>query len=106
MSEGNWVAACRTDDLNREDVTEFDHAGQNFAIYRSPEDQYFATDGSCTHERFPLADGFVMDNVIECAKHNGRFNYKTGQALGAPACIDLKTYPVKVEDGTVFIRVD
>jgi nitrite reductase/ring-hydroxylating ferredoxin subunit len=26
--------------------------------------------------------------------------------MGAPVCIDLKTYPTKVENGTVYIRVD
>ena len=44
-----------------------------------------------------LADGLVMDDIIECPKHNGRFNYKTGEAKGAPVCVNLKTYPVKVE---------
>ncbi|RVO58607.1 Rieske (2Fe-2S) protein, partial [Sinorhizobium meliloti] len=34
---------------------------------------------------------------------NGRFNYKTGQARGAPVCVNLRTYPVKVEAGSVFI---
>ena len=37
-------------------------------------------------------------------KHNGRFNYKTGEAKGAPVCVNLKTYPVKVEAGKVFIQ--
>ena len=40
----------------------------------------FATDGLCTHEQISLADGLVMDDIIECPKHNGRFNYKTGEA--------------------------
>jgi 3-phenylpropionate/trans-cinnamate dioxygenase ferredoxin subunit len=106
MSADGWVAACSADDINPEDVTEFDHEGRSFAIYRSPKNEYFATDGACTHEDFPLADGFVMGDIIECAKHNGRFNYKTGEALGAPACINLKTYPAKVENGTVFIKID
>ena len=44
-----------------------------------------------------------MDDIIECPKHNGRFNYKTGEAKGAPVCVNLKTYPVKVEAGSVFI---
>ncbi|MGN6584941.1 MAG: Rieske family ferredoxin, partial [Rhizobiaceae bacterium] len=29
-----------------------------------------------------------------------------GQAKGAPACINLKTYPAKVEGGKVMIRID
>jgi 3-phenylpropionate/trans-cinnamate dioxygenase ferredoxin subunit len=44
-----------------------------------------------------------MDNIIECPMHNGRFDYRTGEAKGAPACVNLKTYPVKVESGTLFI---
>jgi 3-phenylpropionate/trans-cinnamate dioxygenase ferredoxin component len=99
----SWVRVCGTDDIEEEDVMRFDHGGRTFAVYRSPEDAYFATDGLCTHEKVHLADGLVMDDIIECPKHNGRFNYKTGAAKGAPVCVALKTYPVKVEAGTVFI---
>jgi 3-phenylpropionate/trans-cinnamate dioxygenase ferredoxin subunit len=100
-----WIEACGIDDIDEEAVIRFDHGGRTFAIYRSPEDEYFATDGLCTHEKVHLADGLVVDDIIECPKHNGRFNYKTGQARGAPVCVDLKPYPVKVEGGKVLIRV-
>ncbi|WP_421591909.1 MocE family 2Fe-2S type ferredoxin [Shinella sp. M27] len=100
-----WIEVCAADEIDEEDVIRFDHAGRTFAIYRSPEDTYHATDGLCTHEKIHLADGLVMDHIIECPKHNGRFNYKTGEAKGAPVCVDLRTYPVKVEGGTVFINV-
>ena len=100
-----WIEVCAADEIDEEDVIRFDHAGRTFAIYRSPEDTYHATDGLCTHEKIHLADGLVMDHIIECPKHNGRFNYKTGEAKGAPVCVDLKTYPVKVEGGTVFIGI-
>jgi 3-phenylpropionate/trans-cinnamate dioxygenase ferredoxin subunit len=101
-----WIEACAADDVDEEDVIRFDHAGRTFAVYRSPDDEYFATDGLCTHEHVHLADGLVMDDIIECPKHNGRFNYKTGAAKGAPVCINLKTYPVKVEAGKVLIQLD
>jgi 3-phenylpropionate/trans-cinnamate dioxygenase ferredoxin component len=101
----NWVEACGADDVDSEDVIRFDHGGKTFAIYRSPGDKYFATDGLCTHEKIHLAEGLVMDNIIECPKHNGRFDYTTGAARGAPVCIDLKTYPVKVEGGKVLIQL-
>jgi 3-phenylpropionate/trans-cinnamate dioxygenase ferredoxin subunit len=105
MSADGWVAACSADAIELEDVARFDHDGRTFAIYRSPEDAYFATDGRCTHQGVHLSDGLVMDDLIECPKHNGRFNYKTGAAKGAPVCVDLRTYPVKVEDGTVYIGI-
>ena len=100
-----WIKACGAEDVDEEDVIRFDHGGRVFAIYRSPDDRYFATDGLCTHEGISLADGLVMDEIIECPKHNGRFNYQTGEAKGAPVCVNLRTYPVKVEDGAVFIEV-
>jgi len=98
-----WIEACAAGGIEAEDVIRFDHGGRTFAIYRSPDDAYYATVGLCTHEKVHLADGLVMDNIIECPKHNGRFDYRTGQAKGAPVCINLKTYPVKVENGKVLI---
>ena len=100
-----WTKACLTEDIELEDVIRFDHGGQVFAIYRSPDDEFFATAGICTHERTCLADGLVMGAIIECPKHNGRFNYKTGEAKGAPLTVGLQTFPVRVEDGSVFIDI-
>ncbi|WP_419697252.1 MocE family 2Fe-2S type ferredoxin (plasmid) [Mesorhizobium muleiense] len=101
----DWIEACGTGDIDEEDVIRFDHAGRTFAIYRSPEDEYFVTDGLCTHEKVHLADGLVMDDIIECPKHNGRFNYKTGAAKGAPVCVNLRTYPVRLEAGKVYLQI-
>jgi 3-phenylpropionate/trans-cinnamate dioxygenase ferredoxin component len=99
----SWIPVCAEGEIEEEDVLRFDHEGRTFAVYRSPDDRYYATDGFCTHEQAHLADGLVMDNIIECPKHNGRFDYRTGEARGAPVCVDLKTYPVKVEGGEVLI---
>lgn len=100
-----WIEAFGVGEIDVEDVIRWDHDGRSFALYRSPGDAYFATDGLCTHEHVHLADGLVMDDVIECPKHNGRFNYKTGKALSAPVCVNLKTYPTKVREGKVFVEV-
>lgn len=100
-----WIEACGADEIDEEDVVRFDHGGRSFALYRDEDDGYFATDGLCTHEKVHLADGLVMGRIIECPKHNGRFDYTTGQAKGAPACVNLKTYPVKVEGGRVFLQI-
>ena len=102
MSDG-WIKACRTDDIEPEDVLRFDHGGRTFAIYRTAEGGFYATDGLCTHGKVHLAGGLVMEHIIECPKHNGRFDYTTGQAKGAPVCVNLQTHAVKVEAGEVFI---
>jgi 3-phenylpropionate/trans-cinnamate dioxygenase ferredoxin subunit len=101
-----WIPVCRIDDIDEEDVIGFQHDGSDYAIYRSPDGEFFATDGHCTHEKTLLCDGLVMDSIIECPKHNGRFDYTTGKALAAPVIVGLATYPVKVEAGTVYLDTD
>ena len=100
-----WIDAGSADEIDSEDVARFDHAGRTYALYRTDDDRYFATDGLCTHEQVHLADGLVMGTIIECPKHNGRFDFTTGAAKGAPVCVNLATYPVKVEGGRLFLRV-
>jgi 3-phenylpropionate/trans-cinnamate dioxygenase ferredoxin component len=100
-----WIDACATDDIDTEDLIRFDHAGATYAIYRSPEDAFYATAGLCSHEKVHLCDGLVMDHVVECPKHNGQFDYRTGEAKRLPACVNLKTFRTKVEGNRVFIEV-
>lgn len=99
-----WVRVCGTEDIDEEDVIRWDHGDRSFAVYRT-ERGYFATDGYCTHEAQHLGDGLVMGTVIECPLHQGRFDIPSGRALTPPVCVDLKTYPVKVEDGGVFVQL-
>jgi 3-phenylpropionate/trans-cinnamate dioxygenase ferredoxin component len=104
MADG-WVDACAADDVAADDVIRFDFGGRTFAIYQLDDGSYHATDGLCTHEKVHLADGFVMDGLIECPKHNGRFDIRTGAAKGAPVCVNLVTYPVKVEGGRIWLQI-
>lgn len=99
-----WVEVCLVDDIDEEDVIRFDHQEKTYAVYRSADSDFYATDGLCTHEHIHLADGLVMDFIIECPKHNGRFDYRNGKAQGAPVCVNLKTYAVKVEAGKVLLN--
>lgn len=100
-----WVEVCGTEEIEREDVRRFDYQDRTFAVYRTSDDRYYATDGLCTHQQVHLAGGFVMGNIIECPKHNGRFDFTTGKAKGAPVCVDLGTHPVEVQHGKIYIQL-
>ncbi|QRM55860.1 MocE family 2Fe-2S type ferredoxin [Sinorhizobium sp. BG8] len=100
-----WISACRVEDIEQEGVVRFDHAGKTYAVYRSPHDEVFCTDGLCTHEAIHLAEGLVMDYEIECPKHAGVFDYRTGDAIRLPACRKLNSYPARVEDGAVLLQL-
>ncbi|MCX6049117.1 MAG: NADH:ubiquinone reductase (Na(+)-transporting) subunit F [Chloroflexi bacterium] len=97
-----WIEVCASNVLKKEDVIRFDHESRSYAIYRTADNQFFATDGICTHGNAHLADGMVKGTLIECPKHNGRFDIRDGSAQRAPACVALKTYVVEERQGKLF----
>lgn len=101
----NWIEVGTLEDIDQEDVIRFDHGGKTYAIYRSSDDEVFCTDGLCSHENVHLADGFVSGYGIECPKHSGVFDYRTGEALRPPPCARLRTYPAKVEGGRISVDI-
>ena len=68
-------------------------------------DEFFAVADECTHEELPLDKGMVYDCELECPYHHARFDLRTGEALTFPAIVPLKTYPVTVEDGDIYVDV-
>jgi MocE subfamily Rieske [2Fe-2S] domain protein len=100
-----WAQACAAAELGPEDVVRFDQGRRSFAIARDAGGRLFATDGMCTHGNTHLSDGLVKDGIIECPKHNGRFNLADGSPARAPICRGLATYPVEERGGMIWVDV-
>jgi Na+-transporting NADH:ubiquinone oxidoreductase subunit F len=82
-----------------------DHDGRTYALCRVAPDEYVLTDGLCSHGRTHLADGLLIDGAIECPKHNGRFDVRTGQPLSRPVTEPIGTYHVDVVGGRLVARL-
>jgi naphthalene 1,2-dioxygenase ferredoxin component len=104
MSE-NWIDAIARDAVPEGDVVGFVVSGKDIAFYEV-DGEVFATDNLCTHGAARLSDGFLEGNEIECPLHQGRFDVCTGKAMCAPLTDDIKTYPVKIENMRVMLRLD
>ncbi len=76
--------------------------GRTIAVF-NVDGAFCAIDDSCTHEYAPLSEGARSGEVVTCPKHGSRFNVRTGRVLSLPAVVPVNTYPVKVEDGQVFV---
>lgn len=100
-----WVEVCEASLLGEEDVIRFDHGKRTYAVIRDAEGCVFATDGICTHGNTHLSAGLVKGKIIECPKHNGRFNLADGSPARAPICRGLATYPIETRDGKLFLNV-
>jgi 3-phenylpropionate/trans-cinnamate dioxygenase ferredoxin subunit len=80
-------------------------SGENIVLVRL-EDEIYAFQDRCSHKDFPLSNGTLEGDQVECAWHGARFNVRTGRALCLPAIRPVRTYDVKVEDGEVYIAVE
>lgn len=105
-SEAGWIDAGPASALVTDDVIRFDDDDRTYAIYRLGNGEVRATDGRCTHADVHLCDGLVRDGIIECPKHNGRFDITTGKAVGRPAKIDLTVYEVREQNGRIELRLN
>jgi naphthalene 1,2-dioxygenase system ferredoxin subunit len=98
----NWIDAAAADAVPEEDVVAVTVAGKEVALY-GVDGEVYATDNICTHGHARLCDGFLEGTEIECPLHQGRFDVRSGKAMCAPLTDDIRTYPVKIENGRVFV---
>jgi naphthalene 1,2-dioxygenase ferredoxin component len=100
-----WIDAAAFDDVPQDDVVGVEVAGHDIALY-GVDGSVFATDNLCTHGHARLCDGFLEGHEIECPLHQGRFDVRTGAPTCVPVTEAVKTYPVKIEGGRVFLQLD
>ena len=105
MSHVNWVDALASEDLPGNDVIGVAVAGLDIAVY-TVEGVVYATDNLCTHGHARLCDGFLDGHEIECPLHQGKFDVRDGKPTCDPVTEALKSYPVKIEGGRVFLQLD
>lgn len=102
--DNGYVPLCSQDDIpngGRKSVTV---AGESLIVFNINR-QFFAVKNRCTHLDFPLNDGRQVGTQIMCRQHGARFDVRTGEVLGGPAVHDLQTYPVKLVDGRVMVKI-
>jgi len=105
MSTTNWVDAMSTDELPSDDVMGLVVGDRDIALY-TVGDAVYATDNLCTHGQARLCDGFLDGHEIECPLHQGKFDVRDGKPTCEPVTDPLRSYPVKIEAGRVFLQID
>jgi naphthalene 1,2-dioxygenase ferredoxin component len=103
--DAGWVRAAARSDLAEGEVIGVEVAGHSIALY-DVDGNLFATDNICTHAYACLSDGWLDGEVIECPLHAARFDIRSGKVLDPPATEDLKTYPVRIVDDEIQVRLD
>ena len=101
----NWLDAAAMEDLWDGAGIGVTVQGREVALFRIGG-AVFATDALCTHGQARLCEGFIEGGEVECPLHQGRFDLRSGAATCAPATEAVKTFPVRIEGGRVFVSID
>ena len=104
MSDSQWIDAAEEDGVPEDDVIGLQVAGKDLALYKV-EGSVFATDNTCTHGQARLCDGFLDGYEIECPLHQGKFDIRNGRGTCAPIVEDVRSYPVRIEGGRVYLQL-
>jgi nitrite reductase/ring-hydroxylating ferredoxin subunit len=92
-------------DLPAPSITRVACGDRWICLVRTAAGSIFAVDDDCPHEGYPLSDGELLDDEIECPAHGSTFDLRSGAVTGPPAMDDVATHPVDVRDGRVIVSV-
>jgi 3-phenylpropionate/trans-cinnamate dioxygenase ferredoxin subunit len=79
-----------------------DDEDQAIALFRIDDGVYAVID-NCTHENYPLSEGWVENHEVECALHGSCFDLRSGKPNVPPAVSPVRTYPVRVDGDDVLV---
>lgn len=66
--------------------------------------ELFALPDRCTHQRYPLHDGELLEGRIRCIHHGATFDLRTGKPT-LPAVKKIKLFTAADEAGRVMVTL-
>lgn len=97
-----YVAVAAADELKPAQMKRLVVAGKRLLLCNSAG-TFYCVDEMCSHEDYSLYLGCIKDGKIKCSLHGSYFDLVSGQPACEPADMPIRTYPVKVEAGQVWV---
>ena len=102
MTLNSWTEVAAEADLFEGAGFNVKPEGLDIALFKL-EEGVFAIDNLCTHGNAQLCDGFMEGSHVECPFHQALFDVRDGSVQCGPATEPVKSWPVKVEVGKVYL---
>ncbi len=104
MMADDFVRVCSVDEIPDPGKRVFEIDDQ-FVLVVHLDRQWYALDDRCTHDGGPLGEGRFDGLCIVCPRHGAKFDLQTGAAMTMPAVTATTRHDIKVEQGSVFVRL-
>jgi nitrite reductase (NADH) small subunit len=101
---GTWTRIGAIEDIPQLGARVVKTAHGDVAVFRNAEDEVYALRDKCPHKGGPLSQGIVFGRQVACPLHNWTIGLEDGNAA-APDIGCARRYPVKVEDGVVYLQL-
>lgn len=102
LSRLREVAIGRLEQIPRGEGRNFDVDGTRVAVFRTHDDEVFATQPECPHKKGPLADGMLGGTTLLCPLHDLPIDLRSGQVLDGTGCT-VKTYAIRRAEGDTLV---
>jgi 3-phenylpropionate/trans-cinnamate dioxygenase ferredoxin subunit len=76
-----------------------------FIVLANVDGDVYALEDRCSHQEYPLSDGELDGSDVLCIHHGARFDACTGRNKGLPAVRPVKSFPVEVRDGEIYVEL-
>ena len=101
----DWLQVCALHELSCAGVKTLALQDLNVAVFRLADGRLFGIEDRCPHRGARLSAGVVYDgDKIACLDHGWGIRLTDGR-VEAPEQGCVPTFPVKVEDGLVFVLI-
>lgn len=102
--EDGRIVAAKKDEL-KEGQMKLLRVGDRRIVLARTDKGYAAFDDGCTHRGGSLADGVLIDGIVQCLWHGSRFECATGKVAGGPAKKAIGTYTVAEDKSGIVITL-
>ena len=103
MADG-WVKVASVSDVHEGTLKGVVKEGTAIAL-ANVGGEIYALEDQCSHQELPLSDGELEGSRLQCIYHGAEFDVCTGKALGLPAVTAVKSFPVDLRDGDVYVKI-
>lgn len=100
----DWKRAAALDDCP-EGTLKGVRVGGELIVLANVDGDVYALEDQCSHQDFPLSDGELDGGDVVCIYHGARFDACTGKNKALPAVRPVRSYPVEIRDGDVWVDV-
>ena len=92
-----------TEAFEENSMTPVEVAGEELLIIRQ-EGEFYALPNECTHAKFPLHDGELLEGKVKCQYHGATYDLETGRA-SLPAVKKIRLFTTRVENDTLYVTL-